>query len=564
MDSHGWLLFPQNNDAPIPIESLRMKHYAINQLYQCTVQWYSSIPISPNQWLGQPITVRLQNQQGHMGHLHGLVQQITAAHTQSPSLVMLQLVTPLYWLNYSNHAVWGTQSYQQWLTQCLTGCPALQLQLHIPATDQFRFLAMHNENFLDFILACLAQQNYQHTLHQTDTCAQWVITSDPQLPVTPPTIVVDPLDVCYHHDNIQLTVVTEAMNLFPGQFIQLTSHSVLLQSMPQQLWQIRQLQLWYQRDHEQPLQTQLLLTHRPLPFVQQHRPNPSPVLEALVVNSDNSHAELDTQGRYALFFPYAQKTIDQPRFYLAQPYHGDHCGFHSPLTPNSRVLVGFLEDDRQQPFILGTLTDEHHPSSVTAINAYTNQWRSINGHRWSVNNRLHQATMHWVTANEQVQLRLQTTYHSSGIYGLAKQAHIIFQIGKNCQWTAERTLQWYAKHNMHFTVDQRLHFYCKKHLHLAAKYHLRLHAHTTFHIKTDTLTATTHHTYWQSSQQLSIERSNQVKISANNMTWQAAGAIQCHAHKEILIQHGAAQIRISKGGCVTFTASTIHIHGKIV
>jgi hypothetical protein len=562
MADHGWLTLPRLEVEPIPIERACVRHYAIDCLYQATVELYYPL-VTPTAWLGQPARLQLIDETKQSMYLHGLLQQINIQSTDKPPLIHLTLVTPLHVLHHTRHAVWGKRSYHQWLSDCTHVCPSLSLILRIPSHDTFEFLALHNENYLTFILDQIARQGYNHTWRQTSATAQWII-SDTRLSDSPPdTLLPNAVEIHHHNSHLALVIDTNAVNLFPGQWVTLAPHRAISDRLAQQHWQVHRLTIDYRRGHFHALQVTVELTNQPTQAVKSLSPIPSPVLEALVSDTGKPHADLDDAGRYALFFPYTRQTIDNPRFTLAQPYSDAGGGFHSPLTPNSRVLVAFLEDDRQRPFILGALADRHHPSSVTVDNALTHCWQSIAGHRLLVDNDPAQPSMTLSTASGRIQLCLRDVCYRPGIYGTARQGDFIMQTDQNCQWNSQHKLYWEAKHNLQFSMSQNLRMKSDDLLFINTRQHLQMRAEECLSFKTKSLDISAHHLYWQADKTLAVEGEKELRLSADSMTWQAGDTILCEAFRDIDIQHGAGRIQLSLMGRITLTAPVIHIHGKL-
>jgi hypothetical protein len=561
MADYGWLTLPELEVEPIPIERVCVRHYAINCLYQATVELYYPL-VTPAAWLGQPVRLQLIDETKQSMYLHGLLHQINIQPTGKPPLIHLTLVTPLYALHHIAHAVWGKQSYHQWLTNCICTCPSLSLILRIPTSDTFEFLALHNENYLAFILDQIAHQGYNHTWHQTSTTAQWIISDARLSDPSPSTLLPNIVEIHHRSDHLALVIGTDTLNLFPGQWVTLAPHQDINDNLARQHWQVHRLNIDYRRDYLHARQMTVELTNQPAK-TPEPLPAPSPILEALVSAIGKPHADLDDAGRYALFFPYAQQTINNPRFTLAQPYSESNGGFHSPLTPDSRVLVAFLEDDRQRPFILGALAERHHPSSVTADNALTPCWQSIAGHRLFVDNHPTQPSMTLSTSDGRIQFCLQDVYYQPGIYGTARQGDFIMQTDQDCQWISHTKLYWEAKQNLQFTISQNLRLKTDDRLFISARQHLQMRAKECLSFKTKSLDISAHHFYWQSDKALTFEGEKDMQLSADNMTWQAKDTILCEAFREIEIQHGAGKIQLSLMGKITLTAPAIHIHGKL-
>lgn len=101
-------------------------------------------------------------------------------------------------------------------------------------------------------------------------------------------------------------------------------------------------------------------------------------LNAVVdAEGDGRYAELDSQGRYRIVFPFHEGFHDSGRgdrgkashwVRLVQPYGGTSEGMHFPLRAGARVLVGFIGGNPDLPVISGTLPTREQPSVCRADN----------------------------------------------------------------------------------------------------------------------------------------------------------------------------------------------------
>lgn len=98
--------------------------------------------------------------------------------------------------------------------------------------------------------------------------------------------------------------------------------------------------------------------------------------------------DLDEQGRYRIRYPFdennPQGAASDP-LRLMQPHTGNLSGHHWPLHHGTHVVVGFVNHDIDRPFIVGTLSNDVMPSTVTAHNPQQHILRSYAGNELLIN-----------------------------------------------------------------------------------------------------------------------------------------------------------------------------------
>jgi len=112
-------------------------------------------------------------------------------------------------------------------------------------------------------------------------------------------------------------------------------------------------------------------------------PKPKPrclqIMPAIVDGLNDDQPYLDEQGRYNVKFPYDQNKHGKGQSSLPIYAMQFYTGAYFPLYPGTQVAVGYLEDDQDQPVILGAISHPMHPDTVTADNKSCSVIRTASG-----------------------------------------------------------------------------------------------------------------------------------------------------------------------------------------
>ncbi len=132
---------------------------------------------------------------------------------------------------------------------------------------------------------------------------------------------------------------------------------------------------------------------------------PQPVFKLAEILGESQHQpELDEIGRYKIRLLFEGGLADGQFHYarLLQPAAGEgktaSQGFHFPLKPGVRVVVGHLDGHIDKPFILGCLPDNQQPSPVNITNSDSLYFENPEGlgFEWKERDDEHQS-MHFYT-----------------------------------------------------------------------------------------------------------------------------------------------------------------------
>ena len=121
-------------------------------------------------------------------------------------------------------------------------------------------------------------------------------------------------------------------------------------------------------------------------------PRVAGTLSAITVGSDDTWADMDTQGRYRVKLPFLAIASDgfpastrgpdtTTWVRQVQPYAGKQFGIHFPLPKGVEVKLAFEHGDPDRPVIVGAVHNPSYPDQVHGGNPYTSGVRTIRGNR---------------------------------------------------------------------------------------------------------------------------------------------------------------------------------------
>jgi type VI secretion system secreted protein VgrG len=162
-----------------------------------------------------------------------------------------------------------------------------------------------------------------------------------------------------------------------------------------------------------------------------------PVYHAFI-ESRHDVAELDQHGRYRLRprwdlsdAPNAQAS---PPIARIQPYGGpvndsQHppVGFHTPLLPNTEVLISCLHGDPDRPVILAAAPNARHPSPITNKNPTQHRLVSALGHQILLDDHNDNPRIQLNTPQEQNRIEMSAKPNEHQFNVISKQGKIHYQ-----------------------------------------------------------------------------------------------------------------------------------------
>lgn len=171
--------------------------------------------------------------------------------------------------------------------------------------------------------------------------------------------------------------------------------------------------------HPKTYQAKLLLAKLIYPFRAMPHEMPAfySILPAIIESLSDGQPYLDDQGRYhaRLIFdqqnPLAQASCP---LRLLQPYggaitNGQAVGMHFPLRAGTQVAVGFVNDNLDEPVIIGVIYNPTNPSTVNAQNCTQNVVRTFLGNEFLMEDQPANPFTQFATQNRQNLMSLNAT-----------------------------------------------------------------------------------------------------------------------------------------------------------
>jgi uncharacterized protein involved in type VI secretion and phage assembly len=287
---------------------------------------------------------------------------------------------------------------------------------------------------------------------------------------------------------------------------------------------------------------------------------------------------LNEQGHYKLRFPLDEHQYAPAELLsvpMVQPIGGDGSGYHFPLTPGTAVMVGFLNDDINQPLILGSRPSVNSTSPVTEANATEHVIRTRAGHEMIFDDNPQSPSIKLASSQAQNHLTLteaaensKIELHSVGDIHLQSQQNIV----KNSEDL--HTLKSQSHHStvqgQHTAViDESLSLNAGKNLNLSSKGNMQLEStagNIVLHSGDDadissgkdlTLNSRKGDINFHSEQDIHLQTTKGLKIQNTDHSQ----PIQLQGpNKAIELKSGKATLR---GKNITITAPQVYLQGEV-
>ena len=183
----------------------------------------------------------------------------------------------------------------------------------------------------------------------------------------------------------------------------------------------------------QSYRQQLCLSPSDNPFrMAYHEFAPLPVADYAVIESQSAEPDLDQNGQYRLRHRFDLSSTDHaqatPPIPSIQPLGGEpgekSVGAHFPLRDSAEVLIGQLNSDPDQPFILGSVPNPDQHSPVTSQNPFQNVLRTGHGHELLMDDTKNKEKLRWSTPRELNVIELDATQGAHAVRLQSKQGAI--------------------------------------------------------------------------------------------------------------------------------------------
>ncbi|WP_199610065.1 contractile injection system protein, VgrG/Pvc8 family [Flocculibacter collagenilyticus] len=277
------------------------------------------------------------------------------------------------------------------------------------------------------------------------------------------------------------------------------------------------------------------------------RPTDKPMLFSARVESPSQHAQLTAQGDYItrLVFDDTARAVGQggrplkklAMYACANQSHA--TGWHFPLVNDSQVLVGCMNNDPNQSYIVGFCMNEAQPSVVTSATPHHNRLTSSAGHQLLFDDS--------PTAP-------QILLHTLGVTPEQSAQHIVLN------GSTQPMLEWVSRFgsvNLYAGTDLCLH---------AEEADVRYVVHGNQCIDvTGTISQTTakDSMHYQAATTLDTHTGSQTHTANADISWLSGRSVNAHANSDIAINtpNGAINLSVPQGSTVLQVDGNITIKG---
>src|SRR5690606_18046323 len=156
---------------------------------------------------------------------------------------------------------------------------------------------------------------------------------------------------------------------------------------------------------------------------------------------------------------------------------GEATGMHSPLYEGSEVIIGFLQGDDRQPFIVGALPNSQNTSPVVAKNKYQHWWRTPGDQSLLMDDSENNQKIEMSTYQNLNHLTLSAIEKNQGIFCQTSEGSMTFQADKNIRIQTQQNLIEKIQNQKQENTQQSYFLELKKELYINAARHFLQRAH---------------------------------------------------------------------------------------
>ncbi len=298
-------------------------------------------------------------------------------------------------------------------------------------------------------------------------------------------------------------------------------------------------------------------------------------LIATIAGHESRYPVIDEWGRYRVRFSFddaRQITLPSVPVRMRQSLAGQATGQHFPLHVGTKVLLTFINDDIDQPVIIGVIPDSKSVQEKVLVEPNQYKLSTARGNSFIVDDS--QATSHirLATPSSKSSITMHTSADNKDINLESLAGDIEFNVGKNTMLGSEGDInyqiggdsyhqvggqsRWQSQYgNLIASANRDIYYHAVKYIEVKSRHdHMNLHCGRNIKVSA----------YNESS----IQAENNINFDVRKGKLQCQGQsliiIQCQGDGDIIVTQGRAQLKITAQGDINISAPIINLSADVV
>ncbi|MCK4609294.1 MAG: hypothetical protein KAT71_07425, partial [Gammaproteobacteria bacterium] len=377
-----------------------------------------------------------------------------------------------------------------------------------------------------------------------------------------------------------LELESDITSLLPGDLIEISDHPIAEINGNYRIIKLKDWgnqstgQIYNRTTNDLTFHNKLTLIPANIPYCPEPLgPAPMQGIETAVVEgASNSHAYLDSLGRYRVRMHYdidtKVPTAASNSVRLMQPASGKYYGQHFPLLPGTEVIYSCINGDINRPIVLGSAPNFSHPSATTSENYWQNILATPGGNQLTMDDTEDEEQILLATRDQQNLLLLDKTDDEHKIRLATQQGELNIKAAKtfNTTTAANGKLQIGKDHKIKVAGESQIN--SAKGIEFQSGQDMKFKAadKIDYHTKTKELSLKSERDTKIITQNLArINGKQNITLLSHNGAFytKAQKSISLSTkNKELTIAQAGAEIQIAPTGEIILTARKIALHAK--